>query len=65
MEVSGELNASAALSTGKNPRYPFYGNLMGYTANRDAVVVGGGEDKCITPGGNRTPILQSVIQTVV
>jgi len=52
MEVSGKLDASAALTPRKDPRYPLNMRLRG-PQNRDEL--GGKVRKIPAPAGTRTP----------
>jgi hypothetical protein len=49
--VSGQLHGSAALTTGKSPRYPFYRRLGGPQSRSEPY----GEVKIFYPTGTRTP----------
>jgi hypothetical protein len=56
MEVSGQLHIQAALTTGKVPPVPAV-QEGGWTAERFELR---GEEKNLTPAGNRTPAVKPV-----
>jgi hypothetical protein len=56
MKVSGQLHASAALTPGKEPRYPFDRRLGG-TQSRSSSC---GVEEISFPAGNRTPAVQTI-----
>jgi len=56
MEVSGELQASAALPPGKSPRYPLDKRLGWFQKRSESC--GGGKKSFLAPAGNLNPIVQ-------